>query len=367
MKLSITSISKYDIASGILTISGYLIAKWTDQLLHWDETQFDAVTRISVESDEIWVPSLKQAAVAKIADSYFVSSVWLDKNGTASMVLAGEFIGYCEVDTLYYPADKQTCMFTVLATSNDASELSLDLIKDSVETNLFTKHGEWSINDSTANAISFFDRDIGLQLVGCMFRLNLTRRPLSILIYTCLPLAFIAILNMVIYVVPVSSGERVSFSVQILLTLIFFITSINDGIPRHALQIPLLSRAMAVLIFMCSVNVIISVILSRVATESIKPVTGCLKSFTRLFLNIKLGRQYRKKRVNVAAGKETICATNESGSPDPEKPTAPAQFRKIDITWIMVVDMFDYIIFYVHIIVVIAGIVSAGMFISDVW
>ena len=38
----------------------------------------------------------------------------------------------------------------------------------------------------------------------------------------------------------------------------------------------------------------------------------------------------------------------------------------IDITWIMVVDMFDSIIFYVHLFIVLSGTVAGGLYISGV-
>ena len=291
--MSVTSISDYDIGNGKLTVSGYLTLKWTDELLHWDDAQFGAVTKIIANKDDVWVPELKQAAATELAEHFFISSVRVTSNGTASMIIAGDFIGYCSVNTLYFPIDSQTCYFVILSTADDATGLYLDFTSNEVQTNLLAPHGEWNIDASNASHMSFYDNDVDFKLFGCIFHLNLSRRPLSILIYTCLPLALIAFLNMMIYIVPVASGERVSFSVQILLALIFFTSSISDRVPQNALDIPLLSRAMAALTFLCSVNVMISVGLSRVATETIKPVSGCLTSLTRLYLYLKLGRRYK--------------------------------------------------------------------------
>ena len=74
-------------------MSGYLTLKWTDELLHWDEFSFGAVTRIIASKDKVWVPELKQAAAAELTKYFFVSSVWVTSNGTASMTLAGDFLG----------------------------------------------------------------------------------------------------------------------------------------------------------------------------------------------------------------------------------------------------------------------------------
>ena len=368
--MSVTSISAYDIGNGKLTVSGYLTLKWTDELLHWNEAQFGAVTRIIADRDDVWVPELKQAAATELTEHFFMSSVWVTSNGTASMILAGDFIGYCSVNTLYFPIDSQSCYFAVLSTADDETGLHLDFTSNEVQTNLLAPHGEWNIDASNASHMSLYDDDIDLKIFGCIFHLYLSRRPLSILIYTCLPLALIAFLNMMIYVVPVASGERVSFSVQILLTLIFFTSSISDRVPQNALEIPLLSRAMAALTFLCSVNVMISVGLSRVATETIKPVSGCLKSLTRLYLYLKLGRRYKSRgAVRLTAIKDTDIkgenADHKTMVTQPAKGlTEPAE--DIEITWLMVVDMFDSVIFYAHLFIVLSGIVVGGLYISDV-
>ena len=369
--MSITSLSDYDIENGKLTVSGFITLKWTDELLHWNDTQHGAVTRIIATKDEVWTPEIKQGNDAEVSNHFITSSVWVTNNGTAVMILAGDFIGYCSVSTLLFPIDKQTCYFVFLSTANDATELYFDIISNSIQTNLLAKHGEWNIDSSNVTHMNIYDDDNDLTLLGCLFHLNLSRRPLSILLYTCLPLALIASLNVMIYVVPVASGERVSFSVQILLTLIFFTSGISDRIPQNAIEVPLLSRAMGALTFLCSVNVAISVGLSRLASETIKPVSGCLKSLTRLSLYLKLGRRYKTRG---AVRLTAVQGTDMKGETGNNKNTVTSHTSRltepaddIDITWLMVVDMFDAILFYAHLSIVVAGTVLGGMYIfSDV-
>ena len=371
--MSITSISDYNIENGKLTVSGFITLKWKDELLHWDEAHFGGVTRIIVSKDDVWIPELKQANNAELTNHFFRSSVWVTSNGTLSMMLAGDFIGYCTVQTLYFPNDKQTCYYVFLSTANDASGLYFDLSSKEVKSDLLAQHGEWHIESSNVTHTNYYDEDVDLTLQGCLFHLHLTRRPLSILIYTCLPLALIAFLNIMIYVVPVGSGERVSFSVQILLTLIFFTSGISDRIPQNALEVPLLARAMAVLTFLCSVNVMISVGLSRLASETIKPVSRCLKSLTRLHLYLKLGRRYKTRgSVHMTTIEELVTNINGDGTVIKRNSVASAPTRLIEpaedveITWLMVVDMFDSLLFYAQLSIVVAGIVIGGLFIFGI-
>ena len=58
VKLSLNSISEYDILTGELTVLGYLTLKWRDEVLHWARDDFGGVTRIHVSSGEIWTPNM---------------------------------------------------------------------------------------------------------------------------------------------------------------------------------------------------------------------------------------------------------------------------------------------------------------------
>ena len=106
------------------------------------------------------------------------------------------------------------------------------------------------------------------------------------------------------------------------------------------------------------------------ATETIKPVSGCLRSITRLSLYLKLGRRYKSRcAVRLTAIKDTDIKGEKVGRKkmvtQPAKGLIkPAEYIKI--TWIMVVDMFDSIIFYAHLFIVLSGIVMGVLYVSNI-
>ena len=365
MKMSVTGITEYDIITGKLTVSGYLTLKWTDEFLQWQDSIFRAITKISVGVDEIWVPQVQQTS--DLTDKYFFSSTWLTSDGNAAMVLAGEFAGYCDVDVVYFPLDEQTCVFSLMSTNSGSNELKFSLLKDVIDTYSLREHGEWDIIDKNIFPISHIELDIEVEFVGLVFELKLRRRPLLLLLHTTAPLVLIALLNIVIYMVPIQSGERVSFSVTILLALVFFTTNITDYVPNTSLKIPILSFIIITIITLCTINVIISVIFSRVATEKIKPVPGCLKSFVRLILKTKTGgRQVHPKEIDDSHAREGFDPEKETSDDHDEFPKSQKSLEEIEITWSMTVDIFDLIMFYVHLLVVAAGIVITTLFIINI-
>ena len=361
IKVSVTGISEYDIITGKLTVSGYQTLKWTDDILQWTTSEFSGVNRISLGADEIWFPHMKQAL--DMDDKYAYSAVWLTSNGTVATIVASDFVGYCDVDTVYFPLDEQTCSFSLISSSSDADGLALMMMRNDINTDSFRKHGEWDVIETNIFPIKYMELDVELEFVGVAFVMKLKRRPTFIILHFLGPLELIALLNMMIYVVPILSGERVSFAVTILLALVFFTTNISEYIPRNSLKIPIVSMVILTIMTLCSLNVIISVKFSRIATQKLKPVSGCLKSFIRMFLQTpKNSKQVRPKeadRKRLAQKKEDFSGLGDE--------IVPTKFgEEVEITWVMAVDVFDAIMFYVHLLVVATGIVIGTLYIMDI-
>ena len=368
VKMSLNSISEYDILTGELTVLGYLTLKWRDEVLHWARDDFGGVTRIHVSSGEIWTPEILQ--IANIDKYNLFSTTWLNDDGRVGMVVTGEFIGYCDVDILFFPIDEQLCAFSLIVLHSEASELKLSLIKDVIETTELLKHGEWNIIESKGYSYKYKEEDIDLEVGGIQYQLKLKRRPMFVLIHTTAPLFLLALLNMVIYVVPIQSGERISFSVTVLLAMIFFTSNIGESMPHTALNVPVLSMATAASITLCTFNVIISVIFSRIAAEKFKPVSGCLHTFAAFILSHNFGKRFKKRQIhpgeiiNVRSIDEMM--SEKETLENKKKSNRCKSAKEVELTWLMVVDIFDWIMFYVHLLVVATAIVLATLFITDV-
>ena len=358
--MSIISLTSYDVMEGKLTVSGYLMVTWTDELLHWNISKFGGVTRIPIGIDEIWAPHLQHSE--ETDDDYASASTWLHSNGSVYMVLSGVFVSYCETELFYFPFDNHTCTLSLIAIGSDASELNLKLLHNQLQNSDSVKHGEWLISLSKAYIIQYQEPDIFVIFVGYGFDLLLKRRPEFIILHTVIPLVLIGLLNMIIYLVPVQSGERVSFSVTVLLALIFFTSSVSDNIPKNAIKIPILSMISIAVIGLCTMNVIVSVVFSRIGSENNRPVSGCLRSLTRVYNRIRIGKLEKVSLGCKAAESdlpmENSVDTGKEITDDNDEMTAAEKAGDgVEITWIMVVDVLDRILFNIYLLIVI----SAGL------
>ena len=64
--------------------------------------------------------------------------------------------------------------------------------------------------------------------------LQLERRPLYFLVNTVVPIIFMGILNILVFLQPAESGERISYAVTVLLATAVFLTLIGDNMPKSS-------------------------------------------------------------------------------------------------------------------------------------
>ena len=383
IKLSVSSITNFEVDSGILMFTGQLVVTWRDDIHTWTTADFGGISRLSVTEKQLWMPTLRQ--LIHIGNEIVISTAGLYNNGTVQQILGGGFVAYCDLNNYNWPLDQQTCVSTIIATGNDASELELSLLTDKVDMTDFKEHGSWELVNPKADIVRLRDKDVDIGFVAYRLTLTLKRRPDVIMLHTAVPIFLTALLNTMIYFVPVRSGERISFAITILLTFVFFTTSIAEDIPRTAVTTPFVSVIMAIMNCLCTLNVLVSVVFSRLSSECIAPVPEKLKRFTRRVYMMKINKMLGVARVkpankppdstnfalhNASDKSEALAIkdvdTDENWNDDKDKSGANKNLYDFDITWGTLIDVFDIIIFCVLICVVILVGIAATILIHGI-
>ena len=47
-----------DVRQELMQVHAYVIVEWLDELLTWDPANFSGVSRLTVDADDIWTPTL---------------------------------------------------------------------------------------------------------------------------------------------------------------------------------------------------------------------------------------------------------------------------------------------------------------------
>ena len=352
--MTITGIHSLDISSGKMLAPGYLVASWTDELLFWNSSDYNGLDRLSVSSDEIWVPMFVQFGST---DTHLtLTPAWLHSNGTATLIMAGLVEGACRLDILKYPMDEHVCDIIANPRKHDTSELQLTL-KEEKAVSLFTENGEWELTKSVSSIFIIIEQISNTHFTGVSRSVTISRRFQFVMVHTGVPLFLLGLLNVGVFLVPLRSGERITFSTSILLNLVFFTTRMSDDLPHNSLRISYCSIMMTTLNAITTLGVIFSVILCRIDNETIVPVPEKLQRFVTAFNACRL-KSHKKKKVDAlkqanANGMDNNVSYIETGDLN-FTTTVDDVPKDIPITWSSVAEVFDYILFDLSLTVFIA-------------
>ena len=353
--MGITGLTSLDMTTGQVVCGGYLYVSWTDEQLIWNRSDFNDLARLTISPNDIWTPELVQTMGVKV--EHILAPAWISDSGSVTWLIGTSFVGSCYLDVRKYPFDQHECAFTIQPAAYDASEIKLNFLSNMSATALFTEHGEWEVVSSNAELVSFVEPLSGVPFNTYLQTMTLKRRYLFVIVHTSIPYCLLSLLNTMIFVVPIRSGERVTFSMTILLAFIFFTSNISDDLPHNSLKISYVSIGMAALNVATTLGTITSVILCRIDSESITSVPDWLKRLTFKYL------RYRKRQngsVTAVQPFETMSAAVDLNNTDSLKRKSIGMVRNAplddfeDIKWTHVANMMDYVLFFINFILMFA-------------
>jgi len=140
----------------------------------------------------------------------------------------GNFEAKCPTDISKFPFDEQHCVVAFMVWGIPKQFITLSSLKNQAEIDLFYPHSSWRLLEySTAtediNGISFF-----------YLKLRIKRRAMYYGVMVIAPTVLFALLNPLVFLLPVESGERVSLAMTILLSYTIFLALVSSSIPASS-------------------------------------------------------------------------------------------------------------------------------------
>nr|XP_022316186.1 acetylcholine receptor subunit alpha-like [Crassostrea virginica] len=211
--------------------------------------------------DEVWKPPItvfnSVNALHAIGDSnYYVRIQVMNSGAEAEMEWFPGIVTRtaCNVDVSNYPWDIQQCAVQFTPWGYRPAEIDFNLTTQKVDTSKFQGSDTWEIRSSfviheTINNASF-----------ARYTLQLARKPSFFLMYIVLPIELLALLNVMVFILPADSGERVGYSVTVFLTLAVYVTIISDNLPKTSSPMSIFAYFMITMLmisaFICFVTIV---------------------------------------------------------------------------------------------------------------
>jgi hypothetical protein len=146
-------------------------------------------------------------------------------NGTVNYIITGSILTLCKPDIFYYPLDKHSCDIKII-NSHYQENVVLKSLRDSIQLDHYMEHPEWRITGT--NVTTQF---VHGKITEISFIIHFSRKPEFLMINVLLPIIFLSVLNVLVFVLPYQSGERISYAITLLLTFVVFMNAMADELP----------------------------------------------------------------------------------------------------------------------------------------
>ena len=252
---SLLFIKEFDEKVGKLSIGFGGAFLWTDSDLTWTTTDFDGIQSVMMKKDNIWYPPLFLGngfdGPYRVGDDFKNELVTITAYGYVTWKTIIMTAVQCTLNTTYFPFDKQTC--SLVFSSFYYYRTDIEFSANSVNLDYFSEHIVWKPSSTNIYTHDYGDGH-NYELI---LEITLDRKPLYYVINIILPVVLIGVLNVFVFMVPADSGERVGFSITLLLAMSVFLTIVSENLPESISIVSWLLLGDLVLSVLTAISVII--------------------------------------------------------------------------------------------------------------
>ena len=254
----LASINSFKEVGETISITGSFNFNWTDPFLTWNPSSYGNVYMTIIDSSDMWVPFIVLANSAITMEPVGGGTkfkAFLLYTGDVIYGPARNFETKCPTDISKFPFDEQHCFVAFMAWGIPKQFIEFSSLKTQAVIDDFYPHSSWGLLEySTAtediNGISLF-----------YLNLRMKRRAMYYGVMIIAPTVLFALLNPLVFLLPVESGERVGLAMTILLSYTIFLALVSSSIPASSNPMCALLIFM-IIIIVVSGNILFAVIIS---------------------------------------------------------------------------------------------------------
>ncbi|XP_063428046.1 acetylcholine receptor subunit beta-type lev-1-like [Mytilus trossulus] len=279
-------INHYDEVDGILSLTAMTILTWMDSSLRWKPSDFNNITQITVYTGTVWFPYiilLNDANKLEPFDSTSPSKVSISYNGNIDWSPTHVINSKCPANMRKFPFDEQKCSLTFLVWE-PSKQIYLEPVSMPYSDYFEAKSPDWIVQSWEVTPDK--QGNISLAVV-----LNIKREPLYYIILVFTPIAVLALLNPLVFLLPQNSGERISYGMTILLSFVVFLTLASDKIPATSNPISFLIVFIVLVFIASAVILLFNIFNCYFFHKKDKEIKGFLKNIAKI-----LCRKERKEK-----------------------------------------------------------------------
>ncbi|KAK7466662.1 hypothetical protein BaRGS_00037229, partial [Batillaria attramentaria] len=235
----------------VVTATAYIRLTWRYPALSWNchdpvTLQPTAPFSVLIPSSEIWRPEVLCANGATTEQSNIGRSLEdnavVHKDGTVEVKANLNLEFTCKMDLTFFPFDTQRCRVLLFVTSTvPISSIPEDyqLLQADALRKLCSVGAEWTFVEQSVE-----EKEVpvlgGGSAVYLEYTITMTRKTTFFVISFIVPIVLTSYMNTVVFLIPVESGDRISYLVSIFVSTAVFVGFSTDTMPQGLNEIPLI-------------------------------------------------------------------------------------------------------------------------------
>lgn len=294
MALRLSQLIDVNLKNQIMTTNMWVEQEWIDYKLKWEPDEYGGVTKLHVPAEQIWLPDL---VLYNNADGNYeitiLTKAILHHDGHVIWKPPAIYKSSCEIDIEYFPFDEQTCTMKFGSWTYDGYTIDLrhknekddePVIPMGMDLSAFYLSVEWDIMAVPAKRKAIFYNCCIEPFIDITFNITLRRKTLFYTFNLIIPCVAISFLSILVFYLPSDSGEKVSLSISIMLSLVVFFLLLAEIIPPTSLAVPLLGKYLLFTMTLITFSIVATIAVENINYRS--PATHRMAPFIRaVFIN----------------------------------------------------------------------------------
>ncbi|KAK3791727.1 hypothetical protein RRG08_011521 [Elysia crispata] len=303
MYFQMCSIDAIDIKEQIFKTSGWWFMTFVnDSRLVWDSASNDNIQVVQMYEDAIWKPSIVVSNSIKDLSAIDEDTIPARVNyeGSVTWQPPGILSMSCEMDSTFFPFDRQTCRLVVTSFGYSLNEVSIRT-DEGVIMNYYAENGDWAIKGMTHERSIYYDG--GYPFSKVTFSVSVKRRSIFHWINIIIPILINSFLCCFVFLLPADSGEKMGYSLTCLLAFVVLLTLLAADMPTSAKYTSLLEIYITLSLGFSALTVFLSQLNLHIhfRDDEVHPVEGKILRLTKFAMYL-----VGDKHLKAASSKSTL-------------------------------------------------------------
>ncbi|PIK46015.1 putative neuronal acetylcholine receptor subunit alpha-9 [Apostichopus japonicus] len=215
-------------------------------MLKWDPDDYGGVERISLRTDDIWMPDITAYERLDVGNAYvniFEPYAIVNSSGYVNYYDLSDLTVYCRLHMTLFPFDTQICQIVFSSYSYDSDQLELSYANTtSSNENGFAPNGVWKLDTFLVQEEEVLYTCCPNPYVEVHYAFFMKRIGNFYIYSMWIPSGLLSSMIIAVFIMHPNSGEKVSLSVSNVLAFVLFQQIVVGSMPRSGDDSPIIGK-----------------------------------------------------------------------------------------------------------------------------